>query len=121
MPAALDRIEQLVPELQQAGCKAEAEAMFTRAFAREEQLCRDFPRSAEHHNSLAWMLAGLNREPEKALAHALRAVELAAAERRRVGHAGRGAVPAGRAGRGHPAGPPLRGTRTGKTLLPQTT
>ncbi|MEN6450614.1 MAG: tetratricopeptide repeat protein [Thermoguttaceae bacterium] len=66
----------IVPELQRAGRRADADALFRRAFDRQAAICRDFPRSALHHNSLAWMAACCKRELDKALVHARRAVEL---------------------------------------------
>ena len=47
-----------------------------RMLERHEALCRDFPRSATYHNDLAWLAANLDRDLDKALAHAQRAVEL---------------------------------------------
>jgi Flp pilus assembly protein TadD len=43
---------------------------------RHEALCRDFPRSEAYHNDLAWLAANLDRDLDKALAHAQRATEL---------------------------------------------
>ncbi len=43
---------------------------------RHEELLRDFPRSALYHNDLAWLSANLDRDLDKALLHAQKAVEL---------------------------------------------
>jgi tetratricopeptide (TPR) repeat protein len=76
VPGNVKFVLSVVPELEQAGRKAEAEALFQRTAALHEDLCREFPRSAGHHNDLAWLAASLNRDLDKALAHAQRAVEL---------------------------------------------
>jgi tetratricopeptide (TPR) repeat protein len=66
----------LVPELEKRGRKKEAEELFRRCFQFHEALCRDYPRSAAEHNSLAWLAACCRRELDKALEHTLKAVEL---------------------------------------------
>jgi tetratricopeptide (TPR) repeat protein len=76
IPGNVEFVLGVVPELEKAGRKAEADALFQRAAALHEDLCREFPRSAGHHNDLAWLAASLDRELDKALAHARRAVEL---------------------------------------------
>ncbi len=43
---------------------------------RHEALCRDFPRDATFHNDLAWLAANLDRDLDKALAHAQRRLNL---------------------------------------------
>jgi tetratricopeptide (TPR) repeat protein len=66
----------LVPELEKRDRKKEAEELFRRCFQFHEALCRDFPRSAAEHNSLAWLAACCRRELDKALEHTLKAVAL---------------------------------------------
>ena len=63
-------------ELRKHGAAGEADALYRRLLERHEALCRDFPRSGIYHNNLAWLAANLDRDLEKALAHAQRAVEL---------------------------------------------
>ena len=63
-------------DLRKHGAADEAEALYRRMFQRHEALCRDFPRSATYHNDLAWLAANLDRDLDKALTHAQRAVEL---------------------------------------------
>ncbi|MGD0898279.1 MAG: hypothetical protein ABR915_10625 [Thermoguttaceae bacterium] len=76
IPGNVEFVLSVVPELEQAGRKPEADALFQRTAALHEDICRDFPRSANHHNDLAWLTASLNRDLDKALAHAKLAVEL---------------------------------------------
>ncbi len=64
------------PELRKHGAAGEADAMYRRMLERHEAFCRDFPRSGTCHNDLAWLAANLDRDLDKALAHAQRAVEL---------------------------------------------
>jgi tetratricopeptide (TPR) repeat protein len=66
-----------VPELEKAGRKTDADALFARTFSFLEQLCLDFPRSDHLHNQIAWMSANLNRELDKAAQHATQAAQLA--------------------------------------------
>lgn len=67
---------QLVPVLDKAERKADADALFSQVLAVHEKLCGEFPRSAVQHNSAAWMCAACQRELDKGLAHAEKAVTL---------------------------------------------
>jgi len=63
-------------ELRKHGAAGEADALYRRMLDRQEALCRDFPRSGTFNNDLAWLAANLDRDLDKALTHAQRAVEL---------------------------------------------
>jgi tetratricopeptide (TPR) repeat protein len=63
-------------ELRKHGAAGEADALYRRILEAHEALCRDFPRGGTYHNDLAWLAANLDRDLDKALAHAQRAVEL---------------------------------------------
>ena len=64
------------PGLRKRGAAAEADALYQRMLQRHEELLHDFPRSALYHNDLAWLAANLDRDLDKALVHARKAVEL---------------------------------------------
>ncbi len=63
-------------DLRKHGAAGEADAIYQRMLGQHEAFCRDFPKSGEYHNDLAWLAANLDRDLDKALAHAQRAVEL---------------------------------------------
>ena len=63
-------------ELRKHGAAGEADALYRRILEQHEAFCRDFPRSGLYHNNLAWLAANLDRDLDKALDHAQRAVEL---------------------------------------------
>ena len=63
-------------ELRKHGAAGEADALYRRMLEQHEVFCRDFPHSGTYHNDLAWLAANLDRDLDKALAHAQRAVEL---------------------------------------------
>lgn len=65
-----------VPALEKLGRKKEADELFSRCLALHEKLCRDYPKSAREHNSLAWLSACCRRELDKGLEHAQKAVAL---------------------------------------------
>lgn len=69
--------EHLVPVLEKANLKAEADAIFQRTFEHFEPILREFPNSAEHQNNLAWVAARCHRRLDDALRMAQKAVELA--------------------------------------------
>lgn len=77
VPGQLDLTILLTGDLDRAGHKTEADAVFRDAFALHEKLCADYPRSPALHNSAAWLAAGGRRELEKGLTFAAHAVELA--------------------------------------------
>ncbi len=76
LPAQVDLAINLVPALEKAGDKKAADDLFQRVLTVKEQLCKEQPRSATLHNSLAWMCACCRRGLETGLTHARRATEL---------------------------------------------
>jgi len=76
LPGNPDVATQLVPELDKAGHKKEADALFERFRSFKTQLCKDYPNSAGLRNSLAWMCATCRRDLENGQKHAERAVTL---------------------------------------------
>jgi tetratricopeptide (TPR) repeat protein len=83
----LHRAEALTPEnvqlsldcdaaLRKQGAATEADALYHRMAERLEADCCEFPRWGGCHNDLAWLSANLDRDLDRALAHAQRAVEL---------------------------------------------
>jgi tetratricopeptide (TPR) repeat protein len=75
-PGDLSLVEQLMPDLISVGRKDAAEKLFADAFTAYEEICRDFPQSAKHHNELAWLAARTDRRLDDALAHAEEAVRI---------------------------------------------
>jgi predicted Zn-dependent protease len=76
LPGNPDVATQLVPELDRAGHKKDADALFERLRSFKTQLCKDYPNSAALRNSLAWMGATCRRDLENAQKFAERAVAL---------------------------------------------
>jgi predicted Zn-dependent protease len=66
----------VVPELDKAGKKKEADELFGKCLAAQEKVCKDYPDCAGAHNNAAWLSACCRRELEKAQEHALKAVAL---------------------------------------------
>jgi tetratricopeptide (TPR) repeat protein len=77
LPGSTDVATRFVPELDRRGRKKEATALYERALAVQEKLCRDYPRYAPAHNSVAWVSVVCGRNLDKALVHARKAVEMA--------------------------------------------
>src|SRR5262249_14790399 len=71
-----DVATQLVPELERAGHRKDADILFERLHSFKTQLCKDHPSSAGLRNSLAWMCATCRRDLENAQKYAERAVAL---------------------------------------------
>ena len=46
-------------------------------FGHFEKVCKAYPKSAQNHNSLAWLAVCCRRQLDKALEHSKKAVELA--------------------------------------------
>jgi len=67
---------QLVADLEKADRKPEADELFGQVVAIHEKVCKDYPRSATSHNTLAWLAACCRRQLEKAQVAAERAVQL---------------------------------------------
>lgn len=75
-PGAIDVVVDVVPGLDRLGRRAEADGLFHTALQVQEAVCRDYPRSATHHNSAAWLCATCRRELSRGLVHAQEAVRL---------------------------------------------
>jgi tetratricopeptide (TPR) repeat protein len=67
----------LVPELERVGDKERAKELFDEIYAKWEQICRDYPNSADAHNHVAWLAVRCRRNLDAALEHSRKAVELA--------------------------------------------
>jgi tetratricopeptide (TPR) repeat protein len=76
-PGYVDVPISLVPALEGRGRDKEATQLYERCRSVYEKVCRDYPRCAWAHNSVAWMNACCKRRLDEALTHAERAVELA--------------------------------------------
>lgn len=76
-PGYVDLPIALVPELERRGHKKEAADLFNRCYGAYEKVCRDYPRYAQGHNSMAWLSVCCGRNLDTALKHAEKAVELA--------------------------------------------
>ncbi len=68
--------EDILPYMERAGLRAEADAIFERAFTLNTDACDLFPRSPSAHNNLAWLCARARRRLDVALEHAEKAVAL---------------------------------------------
>jgi tetratricopeptide (TPR) repeat protein len=75
-PGNVEMAIALVPELDRKGHPQDAAELFEQTLAPWAKVCVDYPRCAEAHNSAAWLSACCRRNLEKALEHALKAVEL---------------------------------------------
>ncbi|MFQ3648700.1 MAG: hypothetical protein SNJ75_00070 [Gemmataceae bacterium] len=76
-PANLDLVIALVPLLDQAGKKAQADKLYRTAQSRHETVLKAFPDSPLMHNQAAWLAACCKRDLDQAVKWARRAVELA--------------------------------------------
>jgi tetratricopeptide (TPR) repeat protein len=77
LPANVTLANFLVPELEKAGLKKEADELFDQTLAAYEKLCKEYPRCPWTHNESAWLSVCCRRNLDGALAHSLKAVELA--------------------------------------------
>ena len=77
LPGDIDGPIHFVPDLEKHGRKKEADEVFGQVFRHYDQVCRAYPKSAQHHNSLAWLAVCCRRQLDAALEHARKAVELA--------------------------------------------
>jgi tetratricopeptide (TPR) repeat protein len=75
-PGSVETAIALVPELERKGHTKDAAELFEQTLTPWEKVCDDYPRSAEAHNSAAWLSACCRRNLDQALAHALKAIEL---------------------------------------------
>jgi len=76
-PANLDVVIALVPLLERAGKKTEADKLYRLALSHHESVLKQFPDSPLLHNQAAWLAACCKRDLDHAVAWAKRAVELA--------------------------------------------
>ncbi len=74
LPGQVGLALELVPRLEEAGRRPEADRLFAKVFATNGAVCGDFPRSAPHHHDLARLAAGCCRRLDAGLKHAERAV-----------------------------------------------
>ncbi|MCG8586601.1 MAG: hypothetical protein MI757_18005, partial [Pirellulales bacterium] len=77
LPADIDLVLDFLPKLREAKLDKVADELFDKVYAVNEAITRDFPRSAHHHNSVAWLAARSERRTDEALEHAQTAVRLA--------------------------------------------
>lgn len=68
--------EDFVPRLEALGRQEEADKLFEALSNQHELALQQFPKSALHHNNLAWLSARCNRQIDRAFELAQRAVEL---------------------------------------------
>jgi tetratricopeptide (TPR) repeat protein len=68
--------EDVVPVLDKAGRREEAERLFNRQYEILEKASKQYPGNAFHFNNLAWLAARCHRRLDEALKNAQRAVEL---------------------------------------------
>lgn len=76
LPASSAVPIRLVPMLEKAGHRQEADALFDQVYRYLDQACRELPRFGDAHNELAWMSAKCGRRLDAALEHARTAVGL---------------------------------------------
>jgi tetratricopeptide (TPR) repeat protein len=77
MPGNVELPLACVPAFQKEGRARDADALFDQCFAHLRQLCKEYPRSGEFNNNVAWLAASCRRQLDPALEHARKAVELA--------------------------------------------
>ena len=75
-PAHAQLAIDLVPEMKQLGHEAAARELFDLSFKTLDRFCVKYPDSAHFHNEIAWLATRCGYEPDAALLHARRAVEL---------------------------------------------
>ncbi len=75
-PTSVELAVEFVPLLEMLQRHANANALFDRVFAANEQVLQNFPRSAEHHHNLASLCLRTGRGLDAGLRHARRAMEL---------------------------------------------
>jgi len=77
MPGNLELAIDLVPDLDRAGRKKDADEIYGQVKAAFVGALKDYGSSPELRNSLAWTMANCNRDLDAALTHAKKAVEVA--------------------------------------------
>lgn len=75
-PGNIDLVIKVVPLLEKANARRQAEALYAESADRLAKLIGDYPESVSLRNSFAWLSAGCKRRLDEALTHAKRAVEL---------------------------------------------
>lgn len=76
LPGDVDVPILLIPGLEKAGRKEDADKLFTRVNGVLLAVCADYPKCSWAHNSVAWLAACCRRDLNEALTHARRAIEL---------------------------------------------
>jgi tetratricopeptide (TPR) repeat protein len=76
-PSDVRLAEDLVPLLDKAHRREDADQLFDQTFASLSAIIADYPDSAFHRNNLAWVAARCHRRLDEALLHAQQAVKLA--------------------------------------------
>jgi tetratricopeptide (TPR) repeat protein len=76
MPADVRLAEELIPLLDKAGRKEDADKLFDAAHAIHKKICDEFPSSSMYLNNTAWICARARRRLGEALPLATRATEL---------------------------------------------
>jgi tetratricopeptide (TPR) repeat protein len=76
LPGEIGLALELVPLLEDAGRRREADQLFTQVFAVHQRVCVDFPKSTSHRHDLARLAAACRRRLDEALKHANEAVAL---------------------------------------------
>jgi tetratricopeptide (TPR) repeat protein len=76
LPGDVGLALELVPELEKADRRQEADRLFAQVFAVNHRVCDDFPRSAGHQHDLARLAVGCRRRLDEALGHANQALAL---------------------------------------------
>ncbi|HEV3237525.1 MAG TPA: hypothetical protein VGZ25_11085 [Gemmataceae bacterium] len=77
LPLAIEPALHVVPALEKADRKKEADELLRPLLERRLRLCKDYPKSYREHNAVAWLLVNCRRELDVALDHANEAVRLA--------------------------------------------
>ena len=76
LPGNVELAIDFVPELEKAGRKTEADAMYARVRDAYAAAIKDFGSSADLRNSVAWVMVNCNRDLAEAKTHAEKAVAL---------------------------------------------
>ena len=76
LPEDTSLVSELVRALDRAKRKPDADKLFEDVLGRHQKACVDFPKSADCHNRLAWLLVRSGRRLDQALRHARTATTL---------------------------------------------
>ncbi|HVK81801.1 MAG TPA: hypothetical protein VM915_14440 [Verrucomicrobiae bacterium] len=77
LPQAWEMIDDIVPKMDAAGWKAEADALFDEQYARLTALAKKHPSSPRLSNAVAWISASCHRHLDEALVQAEHTMQLA--------------------------------------------